>query len=235
MRYSERAQSVIKFARQEAARLSHEHISTGHLLLGMIREGEGAAITFLKDAKVKLEEMKAELENLMESKGRGAVIGQLKFTSRANNALKMAAEESQNMGHKYIGTEHLLVGLIRAWEGVASKELLKCGIDVDKARSAAQAVAVEEDEHSETLTFHNVEMTIPVPQPDADRPTMDSRNEVLDLEQASALLGITVQDMSELLKNEDLPGRMINGQWRFSRAALIRWLGEGISRNYVGH
>ena len=235
MKYSERAQSVITFARQEAARLSHEHISTGHLLLGMIREGEGTAITFLKNASVELEEMRAELENLMESTGRGAVIGQLKFTSRASNALKIAAEEGKNLGHEYIGTEHLLMGLIDEREGVASRELLKRGIDMDKARSVAQAVAVEEGERSETLTFHNVEMTIPMPQPDAGSPTMDSRNEVLDLEQASELLGITVQDMSELLKNEDLPGRVINGQWRFSRDALIRWLGDGISRNYANH
>ena len=75
MRYSKRAESVIRFANQEAARLDHDHISTGHLLLGSIREGGGAAITFLKDINVDLEKMKAELESVMESKGRGSVIG----------------------------------------------------------------------------------------------------------------------------------------------------------------
>jgi ATP-dependent Clp protease ATP-binding subunit ClpA len=169
----------------------------------------------------------------MESKGRGAVIGQMNLTSRASNALKMATEESQEMGHKYVGTEHLLVGLIHESEGVASKELIKRGIDLDKARSAAQTVAVEEDDRSETLTFHNIEVTVPMPEPDMNHSPVASEGEVLDLEEASQLLRIDIDSMNELLKSEGLPARLINGQWRFSRSALIRWLGEGNSRNYV--
>ena len=128
MRYSRRAQLAIRLASQEAARLDHDHVSTGHLLLGLVREGEGAAITFLKDAKVDLEKMKAELESIMNNKGRGPVVGKLQLTARANEALKMAAEESQNMGHKYVGTEHILLGIIREADGVASKTLSKFGI-----------------------------------------------------------------------------------------------------------
>jgi len=231
MRYSKRAQSVIRFANQEAARLGHDHISTGHLLLALIREGEGTAITFLKDANVDLEKMKAELESIMENRGRGSVIGQLQLTGRANTVLELAAEESQNMGHKYIGTEHLLVGLIREREGVASKTLTRFGVDLDRARSAAQTIAVNEEEHFETLTFHNVEVTVPTREDSS--PSAASEKEVLGLEEASQLLGITVGDMSKLLEAEDLPARMIGGQWRFSRSALIRWLGEGRSRGYL--
>ncbi len=233
MRYSERTQSVIQFAKQEAARLGHDHISTGHLLLGLIREGEGTAITFLKEAKIDLERMKAELEDTMESKGRNVVIGQLQLTGRAKNALKLAAEESENMGHKYVGTEHLLIGIIREWEGVASKILMKFGIDLDKARSVAQAVASDEEQHIETLTYHDVEVTVPTRETRGNHPTIDSGKEVLDLEEASQLLGITVDDLSKLLTDEDLPARMIGGQWRLSRSALIRWLGEGNSRSYA--
>lgn len=233
MRYSERVQSVIRFARQEAARLGHDHISTGHLLLGLIREGEGAAIIILENANVDLEEMKAELESVMENKGRNcSVIGQLRLTSRANNALRLADEESQNMGHEYIGTEHLLIGIIREREGVASKTLAKFGIDLDGARSAAQAIAISSEEPSETLTFRNVDVTVPVPEPRTDYPPATPEKEVLSLEEASQLLGITVDDLSKLLETEDLPARMIAGQWRFSRSALIRWLGEGSSRSY---
>ncbi|MFC1713735.1 Clp protease N-terminal domain-containing protein [Candidatus Poribacteria bacterium] len=234
MRYSERSQSIIQFARQEAARLGHEHISTGHLLLGLIREGAGTAVAFLKDANVDLENMKDELENMMESKGRGAVIGQSQITSRAEKALKMAAEESQNMGHKYVGTEHILIGLISEWEGVASKTLIKSGIDLDKARAAAQDIVLEEDEHSETLTFHNVEVTVPTPGFNENYPSTNFANEVLDIEEASRLLRITVHDLNKLLKNEDLPARIVSGHWRFSRRALIKWLGEGNSRDYAG-
>jgi len=232
MRYSERAQSIIQFARQEAARLGHEHISTGHLLLGLIRAGEGGAITFLKDANVNLEDMKSELENVMESKGRGAVIGQSQITSRADKALEMAAEESQKMGHKYIGTEHILVGLIRERDGVASKSLISSGIDLKKARSAAQSIEVVEDGPSETLTSSSVEIAIPTPEFVEDYSPASSAEEVLDLEEASHLLRITISDLNELLKEEDLPARVICGQWRFSRSALIKWIGEGSSRNY---
>ena len=232
MRYSERAQSAIRLANQEAARLGHDHISTGHLLLGLIRYGEGAAIAFLKEENIDLEKMRLELENIMENKGPGSTIGQLKLTSRANSALKLAAEESQNMGHKYVGTEHLLIGIIREREGVASKTLINLGVDLNRARLAAQATAVDEEEHIETLTFHNVEVTIPTQESDMDHPPAASEREVLDLKEASQLLGITVDVLSKLLETEDLPARMINGQWRFSRSALIRWLGEGSSQNY---
>jgi excisionase family DNA binding protein len=235
MRYTKRAQSAIQFASQEAARLDHDHISTGHLLLGLIREGEGTAVTFLEGMNVDLEKMKAELETIMDNKGRGSVIGQLQLTGRADSALKFAAEESQSMGHKYIGTEHLLVGLIREREGVASKTLAKFGVDLDRARSAAQSIVVDEEEHLETLTFHNVEVTMPTWEPGTDYPSPSAvfDKEVLGLQEASQLLGITVNDLSNLLEAEDLPARMIGGQWRFSRSALIRWLGEGRSRSYL--
>lgn len=232
MRYSKRAQSVIRLANQEAARLDHDHISTGHLLLGLIREGEGAAVAFLKNMNVDTEGMKAELESIMENKGRGSVIGQLQLTESANNALKMAAEESQNMGHKYVGTEHILLGIIHEREGVASKTLIKSGVDLDSARSAAQATAVDEEEHAETLTFYDVELAMPTQEQDASYPATVSQKDVLDLEEASQLLRITADDLNRLLEAEDLPARVISGEWRFSRSALIRWLGEGRSRNY---
>ncbi len=234
MRYSERAQLIIQFARQEAARLGHEHISTGHLLLGLIRAGDGAAITLLKDANVNLEEMKSGLENIMETKGRGAVIGQLKITSRAEKALKMADEESQKMGHKYIGSEHILVGLICEGDGVAAKSLINSGVSLRKARAAAQSIEISEDEPSETFTASSsVEMIIPTPEFVDDYPLDSGAEEVLDLEEASLLLRISLSDLSELLREENLPARIICGQWRFSRSALIKWLGEGSSRNYA--
>jgi len=233
MRYSKRAQSVIRFANQEAARLDHDHISTGHLLLGLIREGEGAAVDFMKDMNVNLEEMKSELESIMENKGRGSVIGKLQLTNRANDALEMADEESQNMGHKYVGTEHILLGIIREKEGVASKTLIRFGIDLDTARSAAQATAIDEEEPAETLTFHNVELTMLAHEQYTDYPSVAPQKDVLDLEEASQLLKITVDDLIKLLETEALPARMIGGKWRFSRAALIRWLGEGKSHSYL--
>jgi ATP-dependent Clp protease ATP-binding subunit ClpA len=231
MRYSRRVQSVIRLANQEAVRLNHDHISTGHLLLGLIREGEGAALTFLEDMGVDLEKIKAELEHIMENKGRGPVIGKLQLTSRANDALRVAAEESENMGHKYLGTEHLLLGIISEQEGVASKTLAKFGVSLENARSAARAIAVDEEEPSETLTFHDVKLYMPTQKYNSHYPSPEG--DILNLEQASQLLDITVDELNDLMRTENLPARMIGGKWRFSRSAIIKWLGEGKSGDYM--
>lgn len=233
MRYSSRAQSSIRLANQEAARLNHDHISTGHLLLGLMREGEGTAITFLKGLNIELEKMKAELETALEKKGRGSIIGQMRFTTRASSALELAAEESQNLGHKYVGTEHLLVGIIRDQEGVASKILKKYGVDLEKSRNLAKSVVFDEEERFETMTMHNAKTTVPAQMLYMKNTPIFYENEVLDLEQASKFLGINIAEMNKLVESEDLPARMIGGQWRFSRSALIRWLGEGRSGNYI--
>jgi ATP-dependent Clp protease ATP-binding subunit ClpC len=234
MRYSIRARSVIRFANQEAARLDHDHISTGHLLLGLIREGEGAAIDFLRENSVDLDKIKAELEDKMaNNKGRGSRIVEIQLTKGAKSVLEMAVEESANMGHKYVGTEHLLVALIRKRDAVASKVLARNNVALDAARAAAQDNISDEEEPIETLTFDNVKMTVPIQEYGTGYSAAVPEKEVLDLNEASELLGITANNLKELLKAEDLPARMINGQWRFSRSALIRWLGEGSSQNYT--
>lgn len=231
MRYSKQARSAIRFANQEAARLGHNLISTGHLLLGLIRQGEGTAMEILKDANVDIEKMRIELENTMEDKGRGIVFSKMQFGERASNALKLAEEESQNMGHKYIGTEHILLGLIREQEGVAGKALAKFGVKLNRAKAVAHAVSADEDEYPQTLTFRSDRLTIS--NSITDHMAVVYEKEVLDLEEASELLRITVNDLNKLLRTEDVPARMIGGQWRFSRSALVRWLGEGKSRDYI--
>jgi len=231
MRYSDHAQSVIYMANQEAARLNHDHISTGHLLLGLIREGEGAALSFLKSMNVDLEKVKTELESTMEVKGHGAKIGQLKFTSRANKAFELASEESQKMGHKYVGTEHILLGIILEQDGVAPKILEKSGIDADKARAFAMSLGVDEEDNFDTLTFNDAKMMVSSKEPFLEGYS-ESIDAVINLEDACNLLKIDMDDMNRLLMEENVPGRMIAGQWRFSRNALIKWLGEGKSKDY---
>ena len=233
MRYSERAQSAINYAEQEAARLNHDYISTGHLFLGLIRDGEGTAIEFLREMNVDLEKVKAELESLMAGRSRASVVGQSNLTGKVNDAIRMAAEESEGMGHKYVGTEHLLIGLIREREGVASKILAKYGIDLEKARAAARSIEVEEDKPFETLTFRGADVTMPAGDAEAARWSSISEKEILDLDEASRFLGTTAENLKKLLETEDVPARMIGDQWRFSRSALVRWLGEGKSRNYT--
>jgi len=233
MRYSERARMAVRYASHEAARLGHDHISTGHLLLGLIRQGDGTAIDILNDSTVNLEGLRNEIEGMIEDSGRGTVIGKLQFSNRVKDALRFAEEESQSMGHKYLGTEHLLLGLIREQEGVAAKVLTKFGISLQRTRDIAMTVEVQEEEPIETITFHNSGMTVSAYKPETTRTATDYGKDVLNLDEASELLQIEIGEMEELLKTESIPVRKIGGQWRFSRDALLKWLGDGNSKDYI--
>lgn len=232
MIYSERARMAIRYANEEAARLGHDHIGTGHILLGLIRQGEGTAIEILKDAEVDVDELKSDLEGMMEDRGRGTILGRLQLGNRARDVLKYAEEESRNMGHRYLGTEHLLLGLMRDQEGVGGKILNKYGIALQRAREVIQTVIVEEEEPIETITFQNTGMTVASYDAGQLPVTQSYGNEVFDIDEASQFLRIQVNEMEELLMNESIPARKINGQWRFSRSALAKWLGDGDSKGY---
>jgi len=233
MRYSERARMAIRFATQEAARLRHDNISTGHLLLGLIRQGEGTAIDILRDASIDVEDIKFELENMMEdsSRGRATMVGKLQLGDKAKDVLRLAEEESINMGHKYLGTEHILLGLMLEQEGVAAKLLDRYGVGLQRARVIAQAVQVQEEQPVENITFHNEGMTISTYKQETTKTEAYVVKEVLNLKEASELLNISESEMEELLATENIPARKINGQWRFSHSALIKWLGEGSSKD----
>jgi len=224
---------AVRYASQEAARLGHDHVSTGHILLGLVRQGDGAAIDILNDSAVDFERLKSEVEGMIEDSGRGTVIGKLQLSMRAKDVLRFAEEESQSMGHKYLGTEHILLGLIREQEGVAAKALTKLGVEMQRARAIALTVEVQEEEPIETITFQNAGMTVSAYNPTATYTETHQQKDVLNLEEASEILKIDIGEMDELLRTENIPARKISGQWKFSRSALLRWLGEGNSKDYI--
>ena len=110
---------VIILAKEEARRFNHDYIGTEHILLGLIREGEGVAAAVLQKLDVSLENIRLEIEKLVQPGPTTQIIGDIPFTPRAKKALELAAEEARSLGHNYIGTEHLLLGLIREGEGIA--------------------------------------------------------------------------------------------------------------------
>ncbi|MEK7823915.1 MAG: ATP-dependent Clp protease ATP-binding subunit [Candidatus Eisenbacteria bacterium] len=133
-KFTERVRKVIYLAREEAARLQHDYIGTEHLLLGVIREGEGIAATVLNNLGLDLDRIRQEVENMVSSSGGTMTIGEIPFTPRAKRVLELAVEEARSLGHNYVGTEHLLLGLIREGEGVAAKVLLELGVDRKRVR-----------------------------------------------------------------------------------------------------
>ena len=134
-RFTERARKVIILAKEEARRFNHDYIGTEHILLGLIREGEGVAAAVLQKMGLDLEIIRLEVEKFVQPGPTTQILGDIPFTPRAKKALELAAEEARELGHNYIGTEHILLGLIREGESVASQVLLNLNLDLDKVRS----------------------------------------------------------------------------------------------------
>ena len=134
-RFTERARKVIILAKEEAKRFNHDYIGTEHILLGLIREGEGVASAVLQNLGLTPDNIRLEIEKLVQAGPATVVSGDIPFTPRAKKVIELAMDEARNLGHNYIGTEHLLLGLIREGEGVASQVLLNLGLDLNKVRS----------------------------------------------------------------------------------------------------
>lgn len=135
-RFTERARKVIILAKEEAKRFNHDYIGTEHLLLGLIREGEGVAATVLRSMGVDLSQVRVEIEKLVQPGPASIMSGDIPFTPQAKKAIELAMDEANAMGHNYIGTEHLLLGLIREGEGVAYQVLSNLGLDLNRVREA---------------------------------------------------------------------------------------------------
>src|SRR5437763_1603709 len=133
-RFSERARQVVVLAQDEARLLKHNYIGTEHLLLGLIREEEGLAARVLRSLDVSVEEAREQVARVI-GPGDGVTTGQIPFTPRAKKVLELALRESRSLGHNYIGTEHILLGLVRENEGVAARILLDFDADTDTVRN----------------------------------------------------------------------------------------------------
>ncbi len=134
-RFTNRARQVIIIARKEADRFNHNYIGTEHLLLGLIKLGQGVAVNVLRKMGLDFETIRLEVEKAVGSGPETKMIGEIPLTSRAKKVIELAVEEARNLNHSYIGTEHLLLGLLREGEGVAARILKNLDIDIEQARS----------------------------------------------------------------------------------------------------
>ena len=133
-RFTERARKVILLAKEEAKRFNHDYIGTEHILLGLVREGEGVAAAVLASFGLTPDKIRIEVEKLVQPGPSTVISGDLPFTPKAKKVMELATEEARALGHNYIGTEHLLLGLIREGEGVASQVLMNLGLELEKVR-----------------------------------------------------------------------------------------------------
>ncbi len=132
-RFTDRARRVVVLAQEEARMLNHNYIGTEHILLGLIHEGEGVAAKALESLGISLEAVRQQVEEII-GQGQQAPSGHIPFTPRAKKVLELSLRESLQLGHNYIGTEHILLGLIREGEGVAAQVLVKLSADLNRVR-----------------------------------------------------------------------------------------------------
>jgi len=134
-RFTDRAKRIIILAREEAARLNHDYIGTEHLLLGLVKMGEGVAVTTLQSFGLDLDSLRLEIEKLIQPGPGTITIGEIPFTPSAKKVLDLAMDEARTLGHNYIATEHILLGLIREEEGIGARVLSASGVDLRKVRA----------------------------------------------------------------------------------------------------
>lgn len=133
-RFTDRARKVMALANQEAQRFNHEYIGTEHILLGLVKEGSGVGANVLKNLGVDLRKVRMEVEKLVKSGPEMVTMGKLPQTPRAKRVIEYAIEEARNLNHNYVGTEHLLLGLLREQDGVAAQVLMNLGLKLEEVR-----------------------------------------------------------------------------------------------------
>jgi ATP-dependent Clp protease ATP-binding subunit ClpC len=144
-KFTERAREVLRLAQEEAQRFNHNYIGTEHLLLGLVRESEGVAARVLSALGVELNKVRSAVEFII-GRGDRIVLGDIGLTPRAKKVIELAVDEARRLNHHYIGTEHLLLGLVREGEGIAAGVLESLGVNLDKVRSTTIQILAEKGE-----------------------------------------------------------------------------------------
>src|SRR5262249_52138914 len=130
----DRARKVMQLASQEAQRFNHEYIGTEHVLLGLVAEGSGVAANVLKNLHIDLRKVRREVEQIVQSGPDAVSMGKLPLTPRTKQVIEYAIEEARTLNHNYVGTKHLLLGLLREQEGVAAQVLMNLGLKLEDVR-----------------------------------------------------------------------------------------------------
>jgi ribosomal protein L37AE/L43A len=151
-RFTERARKVLSLAQEEAQRLQHNYIGTEHLLLGLVGEGEGVAAKVLTHLGVDLEKVRKAVEGII-GRGERVVLGEIGLTPRAKKVIELAVDEARRLNHDFIGTEHLLLGLIREGEGIGAGVLESFGLSLQQVRAQTIQVLNEHKQQVRTCSF----------------------------------------------------------------------------------
>src|SRR5881296_601613 len=148
-KFTERARKVLQLAQEEAQRFNHNYIGTEHLLLGLVREGEGVAAKVLANLGVELNKVRSAVEFII-GRGDRTVTGDIGLTPRAKKVIELSVDEARRLNHHYIGTEHLLLGLVREGEGIAAGVLESLGVSLEKVRQQVMQVVSQSSSYQQS-------------------------------------------------------------------------------------
>jgi hypothetical protein len=164
-RFTERARKVLSLAQEEAQRFNHNYIGTEHLLLGLVRESDGVAARVLAALSVELQAVRQRVEEII-GRGDRIVLGEIGLTPRAKKVIELAVDEARRLNHHYIGTEHLLLGLIREGEGIAADTLKLLGVNLEKIRTQTiQVLSQVSSGHQVRVSSSGFSVTSPTSTP----------------------------------------------------------------------
>ena len=203
-RFTERARRVLSLAQEEAQRFQHNYIGTEHILLGLVREGEGVAAKVLSNMGVELDRVRSAVEYII-GRGDRIVLGEIGLTPRAKQVLELAFDEARRLNHHYIGTEHLLLGLIREGQGIAAGVLASLGVSLEKVRTQTIQVLSQSAARTSYYTFSKVEDAIVL-----------TDEEVAHAQDEDDLTPAIVREESE---EKNLPGVFTLRSWHVLEAA----------------
>ncbi|WP_071515175.1 ATP-dependent Clp protease ATP-binding subunit [Geitlerinema sp. PCC 9228] len=226
-RFTEKAIKVIMLAQEEARRLGHNFVGTEQILLGLIGEGTGVAAKVLKSMGVNLKDARIEVEKII-GRGSGFVAVEIPFTPRAKRVLELSLEEARQLGHNYIGTEHLLLGLIREGEGVAARVLENLGVDLSKVRTQVIRMLGE-----------TAEVSSSAPQGRTKTPTLDEFGSNLTQMAAEGKLDPVVGRQKEIERVIQILGRrtknnpVLIGEPGVGKTAIAEGLAQRIANKDV--
>src|SRR3989338_7448689 len=229
-RFTERAQRVILIAQEEAKRLNHDYVGTEHILLGLIALGEGVAAQVLSNLGVDLRRVRSEIEKIVGTGDNVMLLGEIPFSPRAKKVLELAVEEAQSMAHNYVGTEHLLLGLIREEEGVAARVLENLGCRLDVVREEVISLL------GETPRPHPTQTRTPAK---SKTPTLDEfGRDLTQLARETKLdpvigRGDEIERLIQILSRRTKNNPVLIGDPGVGKTAIVEGLAQKISSNDV--